>query len=463
MKQIAIYLFITISLFFLSCKKYLNEKPDVKLAIPTALTDFQILLNYPTVTKNSTSGILDLGSDDYYLDLTTYQSLNPRNRSCYTWESEIWHGANSADWFNPYANIYIANVVMEGLDKYQVSNAFDQETRNYIYGEALFIRAFEHYALEETFGQPYKPASANEDLGIPIKLTSNLSTKVSRSSTRDVFAQIIKDLDQALSLLPNSISARNRTSKATVFAMLARVYLTMQDYERAGVCADSSLNINDSLFNFNNLTVSQISSPNPFSSYFSPNDFIEVLYPSTQVNYNVVNQSTSIIDSTLYNAYDSNDLRKIVFFQKNALTNTWYFKGYYSGNKNAPFSGPAIDEMYLIRAECFARSGNKKEALASLNALVSQRCKNTVLYSNIDAIDAEEALRKILLERRKELLFRGLRWSDLRRLNQDPRFKMTLKRNLNGQIYTLTPNDPRYTYPIPDSEIRLSGIQQNPR
>jgi hypothetical protein len=56
-----------------------------------------------------------------------------------------------------------------------------------------------------------------------------------------------------------------------------------------------------------------------------------------------------------------------------------------------------------------------------------------------------------------------LRWIDLRRLNTDSRYAVTLTRNLNNQIYTLPPNDQRYVLPIPDLEIKLSGIEQNPR
>jgi len=52
---------------------------------------------------------------------------------------------------------------------------------------------------------------------------------------------------------------------------------------------------------------------------------------------------------------------------------------------------------------------------------------------------------------------------DLRRLNKDVRFAKTLTRAINGQTYTLSPNDPKYVMPIPIQEINTSGIAQNPR
>ncbi|MGI8583213.1 MAG: RagB/SusD family nutrient uptake outer membrane protein, partial [Chitinophagaceae bacterium] len=64
---------------------------------------------------------------------------------------------------------------------------------------------------------------------------------------------------------------------------------------------------------------------------------------------------------------------------------------------------------------------------------------------------------------RKELVFRGQRWFDLRRLNKDPRFAKTLTRKLNGKITELPANDPRYTEYIPLDVIGFTGMQQNMR
>jgi len=106
--------------------------------------------------------------------------------------------------------------------------------------------------------------------------------------------------------------------------------------------------------------------------------------------------------------------------------------------------------------------GKLDYAMKDLNMLLRNRWRKGT-YTDQIALDPNDALDKILMERRKELIFRGLRWSDLRRLNRDPRFAKTLTRIVEEVTYRLPPNDPKYVYPIPESEIKLSGIQQNVR
>jgi len=78
------------------------------------------------------------------------------------------------------------------------------------------------------------------------------------------------------------------------------------------------------------------------------------------------------------------------------------------------------------------------------------------------AIDAADALQKVLTERRKQLVMRFVRWMDIKRLNKEGA-SITLKRIINGQLYSLPPNSNLYALAIPEDVIVLSGIQQNPR
>ena len=66
----------------------------------------------------------------------------------------------------------------------------------------------------------------------------------------------------------------------------------------------------------------------------------------------------------------------------------------------------------------------------------------------------------VLLERRKELTLRGLRLSDIKRLNKEGR-GITLTRIVNGVAYTLPANSARFANPIPENIIEISGMEQN--
>jgi hypothetical protein len=162
-------------------------------------------------------------------------------------------------------------------------------------------------------------------------------------------------------------------------------------------------------------------------------------------------------DSTLYAEYAANDLRKTVFFTQAGSYQR--FKGNYAGDF-ALFSGMATDELYLTRAECHARTGNLAAALQDLNILLEKRMI-TGTFIPVTAVSAAALLPVILLERRKELLCRGsLRWMDIKRLNKE-NAGIVLQRAIQGESFTLLPNDKRYALPLPTDVIETSGMEQN--
>jgi hypothetical protein len=86
----------------------------------------------------------------------------------------------------------------------------------------------------------------------------------------------------------------------------------------------------------------------------------------------------------------------------------------------------------------------------------------TGTFIPVTAASNTEALDIILLERRKELLMRGLRWIDIKRLNKEGR-NILPKRIINGQSFSLSVNENRYALPLPDDIISITGMPQNPR
>lgn len=119
--------------------------------------------------------------------------------------------------------------------------------------------------------------------------------------------------------------------------------------------------------------------------------------------------------------------------------------------------------MYLTRSECYARRnrpGDKDLALADLNTLLEKRWQSAH-FIPVQANSTDQALDSILLERRKELVMRNLRWIDIKRLNKEGR-GIILTRN-PGQLYILQPNANHYALPLPGDIVDLTGMPQNPQ
>jgi tetratricopeptide (TPR) repeat protein len=335
-------------------------------------------------------------------------------------------------------------------------NSSQQDLYNQIKGTALFLRSYQFYSLVQTFAKPYDPVTSATDPGIPLRLTSDLNIKSTRASVQQCYNQILSDLKTALPLLPSKILGPTQPSQASANALLARIYLGIGDYASALKYADACLTTYKTLADYNTLNSPTITS---ISNTFVSED----IYHSTLNSYSTLFvRRNTVVDSVLYASFDNNDLRKTKFFAiLDNLPQYPRFVGSYDF-KGARYSGLATDEIYLIRGECYARAGNTSSAMSDLNTLLITRWK-TGTYIPYTAQSANDALNQILFERRKELMFRGLRWTDLRRLNKESRFAITLNHIINGVNYSLPPNDDRYALPIPDNEIQLSGIPQNPR
>lgn len=434
-----------------SCQKYLDRKPLQNLAVPSSLNDLQALLDNQTWNISS-PGYSEFVADNYYLSEPSWNSAQPEERTHYIWERNAitpyeW------EWYDPYQAIYTANFVLDFLPKILLADS-DKEKVNQIKGSALFLRAFMFHQLAQLYCRPYSTSSGT-DLGIVLRLTSAVEAKSSRATVELTYEQIIKDIKTAAELLPIVIQFTTRPSKKAAFGALARVYLSMRDYQKANAYADSCLALDSTLLDYNDL----IPINNPRLPNFNNNP--EILYLSTGrvPPYLMGLSRQGIIDSSLYQSYNSNDLRKNVFFGEDGGVHYW--RGSYFPDKGSywdVFTGIAIDEIYLIRSECRARAGNFPAAIADLNALLRKRW----LTGTFVDLDPADALNKILIERRKELVFRGLRWSDLRRFNLEGA-DLSIARKINTTTYTLPPNDLRWTLLIPDLEIIRSGITQNPR
>jgi tetratricopeptide (TPR) repeat protein len=433
---------------------FLDVKPDKALVVPSQLNHFQALLDAATVAMNQGPGLQILATDEFYHTESAVANLNFIERNSYLWADQIYEGRGVRDWEYPYKAIFNANIALDGLSRIK-PDAASQREWDHIYASALFYRAFSFYNLAEVFAAPYREQTAGSLPGIPLRLSMDVNELVGRGTLKQTYEQILKDLTEAGRLLSPEMTHAHRPSGAAVKAALARIYLGMQQYEKAGQMASEALQIQSTLMDFNTLdTVVVLPFPRPLS-LGNP----EIIFHYGMTPYVLANSPLTHVDSAVYNAYEDNDLRKKHFIIRRP-NNVMGYKGSYGVGADG-YGGLVTDELYLIRAECHARSGRVEQALSDVNTLLKARYK-TGTFKELTAT-ADNILELVLRERRKELLGRGHRWSDLRRLNQDPRFAVTLKRVVNGVEYTLPPNDDRYVFPIPDDEIAISGIEQNPR
>jgi len=437
--------------FNVSCKKYLDAKTNKKLVVPSTLQDAQALLDnykqlnllYPSTGQES--------DDDHYLLAGNYNALDIVAQQVYTWDE---NAQNYNDWQYLYSNVLYANLALETVEGIQ-PDATNMALWKFIKGQALFFRAFSFFYLAEYFATPYDSLTATDKPGIALRFTSDVNEPVIRASLEKTYRQVITDLTTAAQLLPALSTPASRPCKAAAFGVLARVYLTMNKFNEAGLYADSCLQLYSTLMDYNML---DSTAPAPIKTFNT-----EVIFQcSTLQSYSIYSPYAKT-DTLLYNSYAQHDLRKLIFFKTNP-DGTHSFKGSYDGSYyyDVPFIGIASDEMYLIKAECFARAGNKEKALLYLNTLLKQRWQ-TGTFIPFTANGNDDALTLILSERRKELTCRNIRWFDIKRLNAEGKYTVTLVRMENGQTYTLPPNDARYTFLIPPQVIAISGIVQNAR
>lgn len=457
-----------IILIFVCClaacskKDFLDEKPDQSLVIPSSLRDYQAILDNDYVMNGVLRGtglvpaMGEMGADDYVIPQDYFNLyMSPFKQHCITWADKVYTGETVWDWNIPYISVYYANTALDGVEKISPDPS-QADAWNNIKGSALFYRAHLFYQLTQVFAPPYDKATAASAQGIPLRLTPAVTEKITRASLEDTYRRVIDDLMEAKQLLPAHPLYKTRPSGVAADALLARVYQTMEVYDTALIYADAALAAGAQLLDYNLLDTTAGSS---FPTFNEEVVFNATMISSAGAPYPMT-AGIAAVDSALLASYASGDLRRPCLFRN-------FGAGYspvggLSGGYDF-FAGLATDELYLIKSECLARLGHIPEAMQTLNALLEKRWK-AATFIPFDATTEDEALNVILSERRKELCFRGLRWTDLRRLNKDSRFAKTLRRYMNGQWYSLPPGDPRYTYPIPDDVIGFNpSMPQNER
>lgn len=456
---------VLLTMMLPSCmKNFLEERYDYSQVIPQTLEDYQAIIdNSQVINNNMAFGLGILGGDEIYVRDVIFNGNRPTfEKNAYTWQKDIFGTEEVGEWNHAYKRVLHMNIVIDGVSAMKV-DALDESDKNAILGSALFVRAFTFFQLSQLFCKQYEQGKAKEDLGIPLRLEADVNIVQKRASLEETFGQIILDLEKSVSLLPHKTLIRERPNKGAALALLARVYLQQSNFEKAFEYAELALNEGGTLMDFNDFK--NLGLPNANGSYFTFDGMRdsnpEILFMGSSATLSMITSfmgGSLTVDSILLRSYAANDLRKKAYF--GGRNGTDAFIGTYTG---VPlwFTGLALDELFLIKAESACRLNRLEVAADALNSLLKNRYDRS--FETVPGKDKQILVKRIIEERRKELFFRGLRWSDLKRLNLETEYATVLKRRVNGETYELIPNSNLYVLPIPYSSILQSGLENNPR
>ncbi len=402
------------------------------------------------------------------------------------------NGTISDLWQSSYEGINRANYLHQYKDKNPAGQSITFPGKDALYGEVYFVRAYYYFTLVKMFG------------GVPLfvdkRLTfSDLGT-ITRASQADVYKQIEADLTSAIAVLPVVQVEKGRATKYAAQALLGKVLLYQNKYAPAAAMLD------------NVITSNAFSLVSDFNSIFLPSgengseSVFEIQYSNGsatydwahvtrgQGNYSVQQcgvrglngsaampynpgWSTNLPTQNLAAAYAAGDRRKAVTvldieayktanpalnityqvapYQNTGLYNQKYLprKGETSGqvelNYSNNFRTIRYADVLLMAAEAFNKSGNDVKAQTYVNLVRRRAFGNTLNDITATGTALYDA---ILNERRLELAMEGERFFDLVRTGKAASVLGTL-----GFVA-----GKHELFPIPQGEVDLAGLTQNP-
>ena len=362
---------------------------------------------------------------------------------------------------------------IEGI---KTADGDDERLRDYVQGEALVWRAYSYFKLLQYFS-PYK----QDKYGIPVYLKpyedpGNAMPK--RETQTNVYKQILKDCQEALDLMERTPSTTWNCAYNPCFlhGMLASIYCYKamsaaaeeEDWQNAIDHADKAMT--GRTFVRDQATYNAMFDASALQAFTNDEfylrivdgangqiaDFSDIYYQTSPTN-----QANPGPELEFYLLYKDDDVRKNTFFRTQTDGSLVYDKYNLSANPYAiygiAYGGIVMlfrtAETQLIKAEALYRLGKTTEAKEALNEFKQGR------YLDIEGSYTEsDLLNEILKERKLEFYHeQDMWWLDMKRIGT------RMERVINGTLYVLEPDDYRYCFPIPQSEMKVNkNMIQNP-
>lgn len=497
---------------FVSCKKFLDDKPE------TALTTG----NAYSTAKDAEAAIAGcynvFYATDYYqwenVMLSDVRSDNAypggnNEETFYDYDRFILPPGNThsyAHWRALYNGIARCNVLLNKIDGI-TDPALTAERKSQLIGEASFLRAYHYFHLVKLYG------------GVPLELESNSAdpgkTRKARATEAQVYDQIVADLETALANLPDTYNGpagsatanlpsvnKARATKGAANAMLAKAWAQRSDRDYAKVLQYCNAVISSPagyalLANYNDVFDG--------NHDFNSESILEIAYEAGNWDASCWGvqlylapedgwQKYCVPTKDLVAAYDAagDAVRKnsnILFLTRDANNDpiSWPDENWnpcqdpntpipFNNKQKDPGGWASGDNFYLLRladiillkAEAQNETGNPGQAASTLNLIRSR-----VGLAPVTGTSQAQLRTAILLERRLELAFEGHRWDDLVRAG----VATTVMQALNEYTYSCPGGvqsapvrmdysqctQQRWVLPIPSVEMNNNPLlTQNP-
>jgi starch-binding outer membrane protein, SusD/RagB family len=440
---------------FLTQKSKLNQTNELTLSTYRGLTNATIGAYSPLYSTGWYGRDFVVTSDLKSGNAKISPITSGRFQTQYQW-SDV-STATVDLWSSAYNLIARANNVINALPEFSDPEVAQADLDN-LKGECLFLRALGYFDLIRFYAQPY--SSGTDNPGVPIVLVTEIG-KPARNTVGEVYARILTDLIEAEGIINAANSHGNGdvdpkawATQDAVKALLARVYLYMENWQAAANFASEIINSGEYQL-YDTTTYTTWDKGGAWGTDAASEIIFEVYGAegnSSHGNWNVISYIMSPngygdigASMDVYDLYENNDIRKQLFRNAEQYPNSlWSLKYPGKGGDLREDNIPVLrlGEMYLIRAEAILHGAtiSGASALDDYNALREPLGLNSA---------TTVSLNDIYDERRRELCFEGHQLFDLARTKRP-----LIRTDYDGSVNQNVPfPDYKWAMPIIQEEL----------
>ena len=229
-----------------SCSDQLDTLPDNRTTLDTPKKIAGLLVTaYPDRTPTLFNEWMSDNTD--YMGAQNSQG-NRGGDQYFFWQEQTEGGNDSPEqvWMLYYEGVYKANEALAAIE--EQGGPKNDILRN-SKGEALLIRAYDHFILANEFCRPYNGKTSTKDAGLyyatGIADFSAAAEQSNRGTVADVYEKIAADIEAGIPLLNDTYEVpKYHFNKQAAYAFATRFYLYYEKWEKAKEYADKLLGSN---------------------------------------------------------------------------------------------------------------------------------------------------------------------------------------------------------------------------